>query len=383
MKRIAVLCPYPFLDSVPVLVSMIRRFSEVFIVDVYTIEEPEFLPPVFNSPNINVISEKIARPKKFFQMIVFWMRLLLFIKKSSRAESYQFAFGVDRNGIILTRIFHYLNRCPYAYLSLEINYDTNSQKRIKRIFKWLERKSHHGAQFVIALDQVRGEELEKENGVTDKPVFVLPNILLPAPDTSRDKSRDILGEKFQVSGNKIRLLHCGHLGPAMMVDTIIGSAGDWPDEWVLIIHSRGKNAYADFTNNLARHPAVQNGKARLSLEPYSNIDFDRFVGCCHIGFALSGALDRNSLLTGLSSGKMLQYLKCGIPVIVNLPIETGFVEEWCCGVSIDSGKDIKPAIEKILNRYALYSKNAKRAFAHVMEMYDREVDRVIAFTSES
>jgi len=81
---------------------------------------------------------------------------------------------------------------------------------------------------------------------------------------------------------------------------------------------------------------------------------------------------------GMSSQKLCNHLLLGQPVISLRQPSFDFVEDFKCGIQVDSEEDILPALERIRADYALYSTNARRCVAEHL----RPTDRVEHLASE-
>jgi len=70
---------------------------------------------------------------------------------------------------------------------------------------------------------------------------------------------------------------------------------------------------------------------------------------------------------GLAAGKIGNYLKCGVPVIAtNLP-SLKYIEDYKCGVLIDSFSELPTAIEKINKEYYTYRENTFRCYRELWD----------------
>jgi glycosyltransferase involved in cell wall biosynthesis len=105
----------------------------------------------------------------------------------------------------------------------------------------------------------------------------------------------------------------------------------------------------------------------LSNEPLSEMHYEEMVRGADVGIALyDGRVSENMYYAGYSSGKIAQYLKCGIPIIVNnIPLMQELINQYKCGFCINDLKEIAPALKEIAFRYDYYAKGALEAFATV------------------
>ena len=82
-----------------------------------------------------------------------------------------------------------------------------------------------------------------------------------------------------------------------------------------------------------------------------------------IGFALYGSQDLNHKYTGLSSGKMFNFMKVCVTIITNnTPSCKKAIDETGCGVCINDINETGNAIRKILKREDDFRLNCLKYF---------------------
>jgi glycosyltransferase involved in cell wall biosynthesis len=120
-----------------------------------------------------------------------------------------------------------------------------------------------------------------------------------------------------------------------------------------------------------------NGNVLLSLKPVPYDELDKVFASADIGLAIyNKSYGENFSTIGSASGKLFQYIKHGVPVIVsNLPGLADLVEEYEMGIAVGSPSEIPRAIEKILEDRPRFSRNARKAFEENLNM-DIHLDRV-------
>ena len=74
---------------------------------------------------------------------------------------------------------------------------------------------------------------------------------------------------------------------------------------------------------------------------------------------------------------MLQYFKCGLPVIVNLPADAEIIKKYSCGVVIQNPSEIESAINSIIDNYAEYKRNAFHCYQSIENYFQREFDYML------
>ena len=80
-------------------------------------------------------------------------------------------------------------------------------------------------------------------------------------------------------------------------------------------------------------------------------EIDHLYRSADIGFALYGDQDLNHKYAGLSSGKLFNFMRVGIPIITNSsPTCNRAICETGCGVCIDKPSEIGRAMHDIIER---------------------------------
>ncbi len=104
------------------------------------------------------------------------------------------------------------------------------------------------------------------------------------------------------------------------------------------------------------------------LENEEVVEFlsDYEIGFCFYNFDVPSIRDNYFNYATAPSGKMFKYLAAGVPVVCSNIIGFKFVNEFKCGVTIDTmePEDIRKAILTIRENYQLYVQNAIKAAKH-------------------
>ncbi len=116
-------------------------------------------------------------------------------------------------------------------------------------------------------------------------------------------------------------------------------------------------------------------------------EIDKIYSSADIGFALYGDQDLNHQYTGMSSGKLFNFMKACVPMITNdTPSSKKAVEETGCGVCIKDISEIGKAIYQILENETEFRMNCKRSFErfrfernylNVTDVLENSSDRMI------
>jgi glycosyltransferase involved in cell wall biosynthesis len=109
------------------------------------------------------------------------------------------------------------------------------------------------------------------------------------------------------------------------------------------------------------------------MVPYETLD--DLIASADIGLAFYRPIDLNYL--NMASGKLLHYLKCGLPVIAtDFPNLRQILEENHCGICVPDENGIVEAARQILGNHDFWSANAARCFQEKFE-FERSFDAVI------
>jgi glycosyltransferase involved in cell wall biosynthesis len=154
------------------------------------------------------------------------------------------------------------------------------------------------------------------------------------------------------------------------------AAADWPSAAVLVFHERERRRPEE--PYLREIEKASHGRALLSLEPVAYDELDRLAASAHVGIILyQEELGPNFALMAGASGKMGQYLRCGLPVVaLALRGLEDVVRNYRCGVCVSSPSEIGAALETIRGDYALYRANAFKCYEEVYE-FGRHFEAVV------
>ena len=391
-RRIAIIFWEGYLGVSPSIINALKMFEQAgFEVDVILktppagyAEIPTFssrvriyqLGQVKDSKEANLKKLIFALPLKVVSFIVnlrnfatFPLNLNKFTKFSEDILSkneYDLIIGVDTVGLWVASNYSLKKNIPLIYWSLELTFMNRGYNPIQKIFKLYERRRNRLAVGTIIQDPGRAQCLRKENLLpADHRFFFIPNAPSGAAVTAKN---DFLYKRLGIEKSRPIILHIGMIAPEFQTDKIVRASLDWPLDWALVFHERTKRS--------EDHPYIKQlrnaGSSHLflSLEPVPYEQLDELVASGTIGLAFydPAALGQNVQEVGMASGKLNQYLKCGIPVICSdFPSLREVVERHQLGICISHFQDLKNAIAKILGNYQRYRSNA-------LQYYSREIE---------
>jgi len=314
--------------------------------------EPEWPLPVFDDPRIKVY--------RFASTRLGGLRLcrdIFFSIKVCLGHPIYCVIGGDSNGLIAATVLSLFNRAPVVYYSFELWYLDRKSNLSHRLKKKLERWCHRRAAFTIIQDPVRARLLLDENRVPDGEVVIVPHA--PAGPAPQGLKRDYWRRKFGIPLNRLILLHAGGIADHNCALELARIAHTWPKDWVLIIHGYGEESYL---HRVKQYVDAKRVILSQELVPYDQLD--ELIGAADIGIALyDREFGLNYSHVGLASGKVLQYLRCGLPIITSdLPSLRELVVDHGCGMVIKEASQIKAMVFTIIAQYKEYSQRASEYY---------------------
>jgi len=355
MKRIAIFAYFGHIAKSPSTISMIEILAENgYLVDIFTVQYHILPLPVFPSPNIafhpvssrNIIS---LRGSKFIRYLYSAFHFII-------RRKFHCLIGIDQNGLIVTNIIGQLFSIPVIYYSLELFYWKDMLNLKSKIKKRLEVLLNKHTIATIVQDTVRGETLVKENRIPKARLIFVPNSFIN--ESYHRTECNYLQRIFAIPKDKRIILMAGGIGDWTMSKKLAQVAYNWPEEWVFIIHGEGKKDYLDELRPLCdgKHVVLSD-----KMVPYTELD--ELIGSADIGLALYENWHQGIFEMSKASGKIWQYLRCGLPVItMNFPSLVDLIEGEKCGICVNSEKEVKIAIDKIFLDYNHYSHNSVECY---------------------
>lgn len=255
---------------------------------------------------------------RLFNWICYWplVFLLVLVDMFIYLKKYDLIIGIDRDGLIEANVINKITGAPYIVVSFEIMFESETSAR----YKSLERKASKNVSAWLVQDDVRAEQLQKENALNPDNKILLPLASAGIGCLGTTRLRDSLG----VPDDKKIAIYIGCVSNWSMIDQILKSVEDWPEDWVLIAHNR----YGRTSEHLARELATQRHligrKIFVSDAATEKVDdMGSVLSGVAVGLAFyepdlkDSYAGKNLQYLGLSSGKISTYLRYGIPVVMN------------------------------------------------------------------
>jgi glycosyltransferase involved in cell wall biosynthesis len=364
-------------DTVPALRSTVTLLVQHgYTVDIIYEHDPVFLPPKFESAGVKLVPlshfPKKALPTWLRRIAEMLLWLFLTLRHCLR-HFYTCLIGVDPPALIVSGLLAMLVRVPLVYFNLELYFSREFKSPFLRLMKTLERFFNRRCSFTIIQDQERARLLAEENRISLETIILLPNS--PLGPALRRRS-DYLQKRIGLSPEAKPILYVGTLDKATYLPELIQAARQWPAEWALVLHSRQRGNPLGL--NLDNLPWVKSSGGPV---PYA--DLPALISSADVGLVLYRNDDTiwmgdNITYVGLSSGKLAQYLRCGVPVaVIAFPGLCELIEHYHCGICVQEVTELQEAIATILAHYQDYSQGALTCFSEVFD-FECHFDAVLA-----
>jgi glycosyltransferase involved in cell wall biosynthesis len=371
-RRIVVIHLRSFLDTVPCLTSLIEYLArEGWEIDIFILEDDQFIKPLFSYNNVKVhlLSGSFElNPVKIFLKMAKWYKI---VRGHLKVQNSSAIIGVDPDGILLSCLVAMGLNIPKIYFSLELYFLDEIKSFFGRLYKRAEKLCNKYAYFSITQDKNRARLLSEENRIELDRIFILPNSSLGDPQITQS---NLIRKMTGIPDSAKIILHVGVLHERVMPIEIAENTIIWPDDWFMIFHSR--NIFDEKDNLINKIKEIdRKNRIKFSLKTVDRSLLDELVGSADVGIALyrvgnTPAMGKNVLNAGLSAGKVAQYLKNGVPLIINdLPIIADIINDYECGIVLNNPEDLHLAISTILDDRAGYAERALECYRSIYMPY--------------
>jgi len=354
--KIVVIHKEPFTDRVPNLKSFImyaaRNNHKILLL---TTKSAKFPEPSFLSENIKyiAISER-TRPLQLpttirFGLLCISVLFLMIFKK------YKLILA-GHSAIVLGYLISMMRLKQYCsfiieYPELPINIDEGlsfSQK--------LEHKGIRKSLFLITPDKLHADFIGQRLKIKDLKFVTIPGGTLGKATRSESS---FLHKRLGISTDQKIVLHSGGFGPWFDSKTLAKSSAKLPYGYSLVFHVSHNVSGDEYYNEYVK---CRDGsdKSVFSMSPVATSELDELISSATIGIAWYSTeiLGYRATMLGLAAGKVGNYLKCGIPVIVPDYDSLRYITEYSCGKQIADLSQLSDAIAEMDKNYHVYSENA-------------------------
>ena len=380
-KRVVCIAREPFVDKIPNLKAMLQYMGEEeWECDLVSPADSMYPVPSFLSNRIRHIE---VRPREFRALgmsvrVPTVMELIRQGVRCVRRGGANAIIGAGGRGLVAAAVVSFRTGVPLISFCVELPADRAGGERLSWWQK-AELKCIRRSSVVITHDQAHAEFIARQSHADLSRFAILPN---GTRGEARRYDGQLLAKRLDVSREDVIVLHSGGMGKWFDCLELAKAARLWPARWRLVFHtshSMQGNEYCDQVRS-------ESGSARVSfsMDPVPTDQLDALVGSADIGIALYSLkeLGYRAELMGLASGKIGNYLKCGVPVVsTDIGSIREYLEGYKCGVCVKSAEDVEPAISQVLDSYEEYSRNAIKCFEELWapDRYSREImDRIAA-----
>jgi len=247
---------------------------------------------------------------------------------------------------------------PFAYWSLEIMMLADAPDPFTR---WMKRHELHRleqARAVVVQSPVRRALLEEDLKAPLSRYVEVPNA--PSQPIPADLRRDFYSNLFPIPSGARIVLHSGFISTSLMSLEIAQTAPAWPRDFVLVFHERQqRNPQEPYLQAVQRAGA---DRVFLSLNPVPFDEVDTVYAGADIGLVCYQTAELNEATAWASSGKLVYYLRHGLPIVVVMPQKPPILADWACGVWTPNVEGIGAALTEIAADYDTYSQCARDAY---------------------
>jgi glycosyltransferase involved in cell wall biosynthesis len=283
-------------------------------------------------------------------------------------KNYDWMIGFDPGGLIRAALLSQYWKVPYIYHSLELHNEDDS-------IKALERQFSQKAILVLTQDKLRANLLSSLNHIPRDKIQISYNSalgdILATP-------HDYFRQKFNIPVHEKIVLATGTLLPIHSIDKIIDSVAQWPDEFCLVLH--GWIPDEKFKAYISEKIHSNLNKIFLSTEILEQEKKDIIFQSVDIGLVFFEPVEINYEYAAGSSGKLYDFMRCGVPIIGNdIPGMRELVEKNGIGVVVKNAKEIGKVLPDIISNYAVYERNCFETFPHFEfgQCYDSILNQIL------
>jgi glycosyltransferase involved in cell wall biosynthesis len=285
--------------------------------------------------------------------------------------------GCGIRGLFVASLISLFLRRPVVYHSMELYPSWEWKSLAGRFYKAVERWCNRRARASLIQDPMRAGILAADNRIAPDSIVIFP----VAPfGPARRQPATLLRDRFRIAPETRIILHAGGVFAGFsLAPQVVTAAQEWPADWVLVMHCNQRPEDAGRLEQLRQLDRA--GRVVFSLEPVPAEQVPDLIASADVGLAVYARADDNIYHLGLSSGKLGEYLRCGVPVVASdFPGVRDLIEESHAGLCVPDAAAIGPAIAAILASYDGYVAGALRCFDRklALENYMGEVAGTIA-----
>lgn len=350
----------PIIERIPNLKAFIVYASLLHHdITIITTKNQTYPEPTFLTKNVKYIAIK-ERSKKFQipTYIRFYSVCLIYLFANiSRKYSLILA---GKYAIVLGSLLKLLKLKEYCSFIIEYpEFNPRTECKLTLGDK-MELYGVMHSKFIITHDKLHADFISDNMKIKEIDYATIPNGTI---GVSNKIKSFFLHDRLNISKERKILLHSGGFGPWFDSDVLSEQSISIPNNYDLVFHVSHDISKDDYYKEFLIN-RLYGDRALFSMDPVSTECLDLLISSAYIGIAWYSIpiLGYRATMIGLAAGKIGNYLKCGIPVIVPAYDSLLYITDFSCGVQISNLKDLNSAILKIEKNYSFYSDNAMKCY---------------------
>ncbi len=302
------------------------------------------------SPLMRIIPQDL----RFFVFFHDIFVLSRWLRKKVNKYDYSYLLPVECRSLLSVSWYKKKKEIIYYNMELLDWSEKNPLYKNKLELKKLEYQMIQNLEQVAITSPLRAGHFSKINNFDIEKIHVLPVAPMGEPIQKRSK---YFRDKFSISENSKIVLYIGNFEPWFMCLEIIKTVQDWPQDFVLVMHTWNKS----FLETQYYEKMVNSAKGLPIYFSSDYIEYDELaaaISSADIGLMFYEAIDANFTEILFSSNKFGEYLKAGLAVICSdFPSLKDFVEENDVGIAVPVHV-LSRALEQIKDKLDIVKKNA-------------------------
>lgn len=357
MKRVALFTDYGWIGISSPLINTALYLNDLgFSIDIY-IKESDFCnelglgkPHLNNRKTINFKYYKLSQVSKNNVLAKNLDEIEAYLLEK---PNYEFLIGFDPYGLIKAGLFGQLLNIKFIYFSLEIYEVQDEIKKLECFFS-------HLSVLCITQDLQRMNIIANLNNISlDKLTYVWNSSY---ENTTINEKQNYFRERFNIPIEKKIILATGTLLDITGIDVLLEAFLNFKkDNFVLVLHGWIPNK--SFEKYILSK--IDNKKIFLSNDLIPFEEKYSIFSSCDFGFIFYQPIDLNLKYAAGSSGKLFDFMRCGVPMLGNdIPKMKEYLEENKIGRIFYNTQEIEMILNEMDENYEYYSQNAKKIYGN-------------------